>query len=437
MLNHKTIKTILTITALCLISLARAEEKESSKIELIPVYEKTFDDTIQRAIFDEAEIDVQKAQNLGRNYIGLKPSQKIKMLYPKVIITRKGIMFYSPEGELNNCIRRDVTIKNKKMITEVFVSENEKYIGLRKGIYDSAGTGRTEFEIYNEWGKKLWSVDVSVLNTGVYSISPNGEYFVAYGDPSFDYCDYIPSIWDKNGMRARLFPGVVDPRTHWTGEYCAFTPDGEKFVIGRHDFFANEAYLILYTKDGKKLWEKKVGRGAGGWRAIKISSSGRYIAAFITEESSDEPGAIILLDIHGNLLWKIPHIKPGTPDFLFSSDEEEICFINDWGFLYFIRTKTGEILWSFDKREEEEYFRSVTASVNARLLGIGVFGCKGRPDKIYLFNTAGNLLSEFTFVDEGGFTNGIPYVKFNSSGTELIYCRKNTVNSMEVSITGR
>jgi hypothetical protein len=105
MLNHKTIRTILIITALCLVSLTRAEEKEETKIELIPVYEKTFDDTIVDVIFDTATVSIEEAKKMGWKEEAFSKEERQKLqcsiLYPKVIVIGKNercvteLVFYS------------------------------------------------------------------------------------------------------------------------------------------------------------------------------------------------------------------------------------------------------------------------------------------------------------------------------------------------------
>jgi len=438
MLNHKTIKTILTITAVCLISLARAEEKEGSKIELIPVYEKTFDDTIRDVIYDEVEMTVEQARKIGRNYCGLNDKQKIKLLYPKIIVTKSNIQFCDLLGNPKRLISRKARIKGKEAYTSVVISDNGKFVGMVKSVFQENIGLTAILTIYDNEGKLCWSTDISKVGmcSGGPYISPNGEYVVADGDASYDYCDYWPSIYDKDGLRAELFPEATSPAYEcWINDQIAFTPDGSKFVVIKTNHHAKNADLILFTSDGKKIWEKTIGNGGCGWRSVKISKSGRYIILCVSKGIKGKV-SLLLFDINGNLIWKNDDIKVGTPDFMFSEDEKSLVYINGWGLLYFMNLANGKVLWQIDKTEQEVgRFRTLSATPDLELLLIGVYGHYGRPDRIYIFNKKGTLLLEQEF--ESGIFHGAPKIEISSDGKELIMCRGKMIKVEQIRQNGR
>jgi|GEM_PF-5806206 len=427
----------LVILALGLVSLTKAQEKGATpNVKFIPVYEKVVDDTIRKVVYDEIEVSAKDAMDMGRNYVGIESKQKVRMLYPKIIVTDDEIAFYAPNGKLKKGISRRIKMYGKDAVTEVFISPNGKYVGLRKGIWKEEVGSRCEFVMYNDSGERLWEVDVSKLDAGAYYISPNGEYFVAYGDPTGDFCDYIPSIWDRNGLRVKLFPeDVSDVDAYWICDQVAFSPDGERIVVVKSNNFEKTATAILYNKYGKKIWEKRIGEGGGGWRSIKVSPSGKYIAISVWETSTKK-SAILLLDAKGNLLWKIPNINLGTSEFRFSDDEKNLVYINGRGLVHFIDLKNGKILWQFDKTEEEiGRFYVVATPSDFGFVVVGVYGHYGRADRILLFNNAGELLSDRQF--ENGSFCGFPLINVSSDGCELIMYISNAIKVEQIRIAGR
>ncbi len=66
--------------------------KQTGEVDLQVIYEKMFDDTIADVFFDTTTVSIEEAQKMGwkeEAFKGMKVSDKTRIIYPKVVITRK------------------------------------------------------------------------------------------------------------------------------------------------------------------------------------------------------------------------------------------------------------------------------------------------------------------------------------------------------------
>lgn len=277
-INFRSIITTLIIS-LYLVSLTEAEEGKVREVKLELIWKKKFDFlpgleerksspiTIRgdEVIFDETEITANEAKELGfKGYEDLREGQMVKIPYPKVMIGGNEIMFLDIKG---NIIRK----YSLGAWAELGFSKNKKFIGI-------LGLGKSQkdriFTMLDSEGNILWKRDITRVGYTLPHISPNGEYVIAEGDPSYDLCDYYPSIWNKSG----LVKGLFEEGTRAKLKGVDFTADGEYFVIAYETAVVETTsqkiktrigeelpyYKIqkitnlgLYTMFGKELWNKQ------------------------------------------------------------------------------------------------------------------------------------------------------------------------------------
>ena len=330
------------VAVICLVAVIWAgEKKESAKIECI--WEKKFDFlpnleerrasgiTIRgyEVIFDDAEVSAKEAKDLAfRGYEKVRDNEKVIIPYPKVMIGRSNIIFLDVRGN----------IERKYYLgewAEVGFSKNEKFIGI-------LGLGKKKkeriFTMLDRDGNVLWKTDITRVGYTLPYISPDGEYVIAEGDPSYDLCDYYPSIWDKNG----LVKGLFEEDTKAEIEEIDFTEDGKHFVIS-YEICSVETtnkmiktatgeelpYLKLkkstninlFTEDGKNLWSKQFKKINNS--GLAISPKGNYIAFVSSLKGS------LQMDIYnreGSLLQQ-DKVTEDVLDKLLTSNNREIWYI--------------------------------------------------------------------------------------------------------------
>ncbi len=391
MLNHKTIKAILL--ALCLISLAGAgEKKEATKIELVPIYEKTFDDTIVDVIFAEAEVSVKEARILGwRDLEEKKSEEKTTLVYPEALVKQGKIEFLDVKGALKMSFPL-TPLKGSKPIITVNFSKNRRYIGIVKS--------RKEFTMLNDNGELLWQTDISRVGYGWPYISPDGQYIVCVGDITGDFTDYYPSVWDKNGFAKGLVK--EDGRTDYELLDLDFTENGDYFVTTfkqkgytKKERYLDSLILCLFDRKGNKVWQKMVGRGSGGY--VSISENGNYIAVVIWP-SDAEHQELHLYNNQGTFCWK-SEVGAGQSYFIFSHDDSILTVCCGWAFLCQFDIQTGKRIWL---HQGMGIYRSVIPAPDGQLYIVFGFNRKTGGirlnDFILVFNRNGELLIKKEFL---------------------------------------
>ncbi|MEM4314608.1 MAG: hypothetical protein QXM39_04950 [Thermoplasmata archaeon] len=178
---------------------------EEGEIELVPVYEKTFPDTIVDVIFDTATVSIEEAKNLGWK-VELIPEEekkdgKMVICSPKVVFYKDKIEILNKEGEIKKRIDlKEVGIYESKEGEKEFTSYAKFYKGENNKYFCVVYTHRAEFEgypidgtliMYNKKGEELWRVRGEIFSVEIYP-SPNGEY--AVGMPPEVYEGHPPFI---------------------------------------------------------------------------------------------------------------------------------------------------------------------------------------------------------------------------------------------------
>lgn len=387
-INFRNIVITVVVAALCFVSLAGAEEKEKeSKIELIPVYEKTFDDTIIYVIFDETEITVEEAKILGwRGLEGEKSEVKNTIIYPKVVIKEGVIEFLDEKGIVEKSFSLAPLQGSKPRITVSF-SKNRKFIGVVKS--------RKEFTMLNDDGETLWQSDIGRVGYGWPYISPDGQYSVCVGDITGDFSDYYPSIWNKDGFKKELIN--KEDRTKFELLHLEFTRDGNMFAATLHHKVDNNIYLCLYDRNGTKKWQKTVGRGYGGYTTI--SGVGNYIAVTIWEKDKNHQ-ELRLYNQNGELCWAST-VNLGEVYLSFSRGDSILMAVCEWASIYHFDIQSGKTLWFYNEKDiSSTTYRGVLLDEDEDLyivIGFRASHLERIHDLMNIFNNQGDLIVQKTF----------------------------------------
>jgi hypothetical protein len=252
MLNHKTIKTILTITALCLISLARAEEKEGSKIEPKLVYEKHFDFEIEQGkIGDDGSI------------------------FPTIFVTKDNrIIFYDVHGRIAK------SIKLNKGETGT-LSKDAKYLVIQN-IPEDWGQENTEkkWQVFDQAG--------NIIAKGSYNepyaiflqlVRDKTRIFMAKGTT-----ERVIKLefYDKAGILSNsITEESLSQYITGTNKYYALGVNevSSQYILARlENPRINEergSWLVVFDTDGKIIWKKQIREHY--ILSATISCDGRYI----------------------------------------------------------------------------------------------------------------------------------------------------------------
>jgi len=403
-IDFRNVIMAMTVAVLCLVSLAGAEEKKEAKIELVPVYEKTFEDTIIDVIFDETEITVEEAKALGWRGLDEKGSEeKTTIIYPKAVVKKGKIEFLDEKGTVKKSFSL-VPLKDSKPRITVNFSKTRKFIGVVKS--------RKEFTMLNDHGELLWRTDISRVGYGWPYISPDGQYIVCVGDITGDFTDYYPSVWDKNGFVSGLVK--EDERTKYELLHLDFTKNGEFFVVTFHQkgYTMKEGYLdslilCLFDRRGNKIWQKVVGRGHGGY--VSISEKGNYIGVVIWPIDAKYQ-ELYLYKQNSNFCWK-NRISLGGSRLVFSKDEKNLVVVCGKASIYYYSINSGQIQWEFLEKGTHDWEYIFSEAILYDLGNfVSVIGFRRTDNKerlcdlLYLFDKKGHLLSRKEFTKYSLFT---------------------------------
>jgi len=352
MLNHKTIKTILTVTALCLISLARAEEKEGSKIELIPVYEKTFDDTIVDVIFDTATVSIKEAKKMGWKEEAFSKEERRKLqcsiLYPKVIVIGKNercvteLVFYSKKGDIKKKV--PVTFAKEDILT----STNGKYI-LRAKRYDEFNEDWQGAVLYDWDGNVIWEKSEGIFT----SVSDDGYTATGFVSPDGSFYPFV--IYGPDGMRRDT---LVVPFLYFN--------TGGSFSDGFYVLASSSpesTLLYIFSVADNQIKLKKEFPGYILHCDVSISSDvGIVVCA--KAETSDQ---IIFLDWNGKVKWKLVPINlflTGYVNYWYSEDGAKMFVYTTGGDFLIIHDGVIEKQFKIDKnlKRVKELFLKISAN---------------------------------------------------------------------------
>jgi len=223
---------------------------QESKLTLIPVYEKTFEDTIVDVIFDTVTVTLNEAKAMGWKEEAFNEEEKVRgrvrIDYAKIIIfkkkTREYIGFFDWRGK-----------EVKKYITKpdaiALVSLNGKFIGITTPIECSKGECETRFTMMTDKGDVIWEIEG--LGTGPYEPSPDGKW--AIGLPSVEVAEAPLEIYNKNG----LFKKIENP---YGGCDYVFSNNGQYLAVAVRESPLWEepakGYFMLLNSSGQIKWRR-------------------------------------------------------------------------------------------------------------------------------------------------------------------------------------
>jgi hypothetical protein len=294
MQNIKNITTVsIVVATLCLISLIGAQVKES-KIELIPVYEKTFDDTIADAIFDTLTVSIEEAKEMGWKEEWFaeraKSGGNVVILYPKVIFIGrhkdviKEMVFYTKDGAI---IKRVSVIPE---IEEVIQSENGRDI-LKAKKYDEFDKSKQGAILYDWDGNVIWE-----KSNGIFT-AVSDEGYTATGFGGADGSSYPFEIYNLSGVK------ILGEGELGISAFELFNSAGKFsrgfYLVGSGGSRESEIF-VFSLPDGKRLIAKKLS-GYVWLPELKVLSRNTLVYSL----RNVGPDTLIFLDLEGKVKWRV------------------------------------------------------------------------------------------------------------------------------------
>jgi WD40 repeat protein len=384
---------------LCFVSVVRADEK---KVELIPVYEKTFEDTIVDVIFDTATVSIEEAKSMGWKEEGFsemeKKQNKCEILYPKVVILKKGkkkiIRFYEYNGKLKKTYESGD-------YAEVVISQNGKYIGVTNPTKWHGGDHESKFEMMNSDGDLIWELEG--LGTGPYVPSPAGKY--AIGEASTAVENAPISIYSKNGL-------IRSIKKNFAGFWTSFSEDERFIAIGIPMDFPR-GKVIIFDCELRKLNEDTTAAlfgDVGGGNYIAFSPNSKYVVYPIAK-SALSSGGIRIFNLADKSYYDLPLQGKGNCKYNFTKDEKYMLVSDAIGSCYFIDIAAKKILWR--NIMNGQAFGSVYVSGDFNKIVVCIY-----PNKIRLLNRNGTLIFEEVF--ENMTFHYVPKAAISKNGDKLV-----------------
>jgi outer membrane protein assembly factor BamB len=326
------------------------ETVEKPEIELVPVYEKTFDEPFVDVIFDTATVKLEEAKKMGwkeeleeAKKMGWKEEgftveerkkERGKVVYPRVMFNGKltsvniylrQAKFYDPEG---NLIRK---ISGESQFIEKLISSPKGEYILSAPEPDESKPELQGGVVFRKDGKEIWRrVD------GGYFVTVSDEgYVVAVSDwgwegiPPGDFIFYDASGNEKGRVK--------NPFKERGGAYSwsRFSKSGKNNILGFTS--GSEAVIILTTREGEVLWNTKIDGDLlfyQGFQGVGVMGMVRHRRLFF-------------IDWHGNLKWIQEGEWGGISDIKISEDREK-AMVSTWqGALWCLDLNLGEVYWKY------------------------------------------------------------------------------------------
>jgi len=354
-------KKISLILFLCIIafSILRAEDK--SVIKLIPVYEKTFQDTIVDVIFDTATVNIEKAKAMGWKEEAFNEGERAKgeatISYPKVVMVSRGreLGWYAPERR-NSYYLKEIRFYNKKgkllntleIGTKgdewVHISANHKYVLISKipAEYNSEYSGGI---LYNNEGKRICEIN----GPTPIAVSDEGYMIAAYLDwqvpPELGGSFYI---YNPSG---KLIKTIKNPDKEKTAPlFAKYSKDGEYAVLVFKATTFPPTVICLIKKTGKILWKKEFPEFRFSARDKEINlqiDKGSLLLLDKYDRKTGKRGKpfVSFIDWQGNLEWAIGLERRGSIILEVLENEEKACVVSEIGYIWCVGLSNGELLW--------------------------------------------------------------------------------------------
>ena len=328
----------------------KGEKKETSKIELVPVYEKNFEDTIVDVIFDTATVSLSEAKAMGWKTDLFSATEKTKgkanVAYPRVVLVgERGFPFKQKIKFLdrNGKVKKDVSGKGASRI--VF-STNGKHI-LKALWYD------TEFDsggggiLYDNNGNIIWKKSEGAF----YAVTDNGYTATGFVSPTGASYPFI--IYNPSGKKIKEVElpdwGIFD------AGICA---NREYFIITYRGKAGFDSTGIMIIKENGKAWSYYLIKGGNiySWNIFPFQD--QQILIVVGKKT-------IFVNKHGKDKWVIetPKWLEGSPpqgDGMQSNVRLEILknkqYFYTAGHLLRINLSQGKIEFYYDVGDNAKIF---------------------------------------------------------------------------------
>jgi hypothetical protein len=322
-----------------------AQEKavqREPKVDLQVVYEKIFDEPIVDVILGGAKMILDEAKKIGWREeafsIKEKTNGKVKIFYPKVVITSRieGIDYPGePEGEMRakEIMFYDENGKLTKTVSaghRLLRSENGQYLvvaNLFGDGYDKEGN-----YIYHPGGGVIynWNGDeIAKIPSGrILQVSDNG---------------YVLGEWvvyDSLGKETgRLEPNISEEYLNAEAICSRMSQNGEYVVTVLSMFGPKKALYILWDKTSRILWKKEF--------PFEITGSMPLSHSLIENVgiTGKAKGSLIMIDWDGELLWNIKKPTGGSYRSKFSQDNKKVFMISTNGYVFSLDAHSGRFFW--------------------------------------------------------------------------------------------
>jgi len=335
------------------------------KIELVPVYEKTFDEPIVDVIFDTATVSIEEAKKMGWKEEAFSIEErnfgKVLVSYPKVVMVsgREDLSHWSWESQRKSDYVKEIRFYGKggnllKTVEvgrvrreQIHVSPLGRYILIR-AIPSEFDTQRTGSSLYDWDGKRIWE--------------KSGPHPIAVSDEGYTVAAYLDwqappepggsfYIYDPLG---KLIKTIHNPETDRISPlFAKYVESSNYSVLVFTADFAPPAQIYLIKGKGEILWKRSFpqyefstryeemvilkNKGIVGIFDLKKRSSSGKIEEWIPY--------VFYLDWQGNLKWKVPLEIRGNMIIKVSEDEKRVYIVSTEGYLWCVEIITGKTLW--------------------------------------------------------------------------------------------
>ena len=328
-------KIKLLLVVLMLIPIATQlinSEGHAQKITWEVSQEKTFDKKVQDVTFGVFEKDWEEH------------------IYPKIVVFEDEIRFYNERGKVIKSIRKGSGHR---------FSSNRSYIYTNTLTYKNTSKENFEayfeLEVFDQNGCKIWERKKPLW----YDVSPPG-FFLLNNGAAVEIWGQLGkfNFLDENG-RLIKGSGYFSEGQGIGHGYFASSGNGELIVATAMKSVAplsvdapikkwENAWLILYTKDGEELWRRTLDKFLSG--CMFINEDGRYIVFFgcnVYWKRESTPYAVFyLFNGDGNLIGKYS-LEKGTSRGLsvaFSPDNSFVV-VSQGSTVGLIELSNGKLLW--------------------------------------------------------------------------------------------
>lgn len=215
------------------------------------------DEKVVEILYGEIEVSAQEARQYGLHVSeNRKPSDRIKVQYPKVVITESKIQFLDERSKLKSSVARTPSVPGKSG-SIVRSAKNKKYIALNNILKYNQPAERVEdgeLIMLNDDGSELWKRPHNFANI---IPSPNGRYILGTPDSAFGGAPI--SVINEKGVIKEI---KKDSR-RWKID---FSKDGSYFAVTiQTRIEGDEKYradLIVLSESGEELWRiNSIARG--------------------------------------------------------------------------------------------------------------------------------------------------------------------------------